>query len=77
MLRGDPYASQRSELEQLFAKRAEHGVLGLDDHLQIRKATSAMLEELKAQIREVPQMDYIAARRFVESLAFEGSAPSS
>ena len=77
MLQADRYASQRSELEQLFAKRADHGVLGLDDHLQIRKTTDAMLEKLKGQVREVPQMDYIAARRFVESLALEGISPSS
>ena len=36
-----------------------------------------MLDELKGQIRDVPQMDYIAARRFVESLAYEATAPSS
>lgn len=77
VLKADRYTPYRTELEQLFAKRAEHGVLGVDDHLQVRKTTGAMLDELKGQVREVPQMDYIAARRFVESLAYEGTAPSS
>jgi len=77
LLKADRYAPYRAELEELFAKRAEHGVLGTDDYLQVRKSTEAMLDELKGQVREVPQMDYIASRRFVESLAFEGSAASS
>ncbi|HUT94613.1 MAG TPA: hypothetical protein VMY37_34475 [Thermoguttaceae bacterium] len=77
LLQTDAYSAHRKELEQLFGKRAEHGVLGVDDQLQIRKTTTAMLAELKGQIRDVPQMDYIAARRFVESLAYEATAPST
>jgi len=77
LLKADRYAPHRAELEKLFAKRAEQGMLGSDDYLQVQKTTDAMLEELKGQVREVPQMDYIASRRFVESLAFEGSAASS
>ena len=76
VLQGDQFASYRDDLEGLFAKRADHGALGLDDHMNVNKTTKAMLEELKGQVREVPQMDYIAAKRFVESLAYEGRTPS-
>jgi len=77
LLQTDQYAAYRSELESLFAKRAYDGVVGTNDYLQIDKTTKAMLAELKKQVREVPQMDYIAARRFVESLAYEARVPTS
>lgn len=77
LLQTDQYAAYRSELEGLFAKRAHDGVVGTNDYLQIDKTTKAMLAELKKQVREVPQMDYIAAKRFLESLAFESKLSAS
>ena len=77
LLQTDRYAESRSQLDKLFAKRTEQGVLSYEDQQQIAEATKAMLESLRGQVREVPQMDYIAAKRFVESLAYEARIPAA
>jgi len=77
LLQTDRYAKSRTQLEKLFAKRAEQGVISYEDQAQIAAATKAMLAELKGQVREVPQMDYIAAKRFIENLAYEARIPTS
>lgn len=77
LLQTDRYAASRSKLEKLFAKRTDQGVISYEDQRQIGEATKAMLKELKGQVRDVPQMDYIAAKRFIESLAYEARIPSS
>jgi hypothetical protein len=77
LLQDDRFAAHRSDLEKLFLTRAQQGALALEDRSQIRKTTDAMLNELRGLVRDVPQADYIAARRFIESLAFEGTAAPS
>ena len=74
LLTADRYAKQRVELESLFAQRAA-GAVTWENSTEIDQVTKAMLEELKGQVREVPQMDYIAAKRFLESLAHEAKLP--
>jgi hypothetical protein len=77
LLQVDRYADSRAKLEKLFAKRAEQGVISYEDQAQIAATTKAMLAELKGQVRDVPQMDYIAAKRFIESIAYEAKIPAS
>jgi hypothetical protein len=76
LLQADRYAASRSKLDKLFAKRVDQGVISYEDQREIAEATKAMLAELKGQVREVPQMDYIAAKRFIESLAYEAKIPA-
>ncbi len=76
ILQADRYATYRSELQSLFATRANHGGVSLDDHLAIGKTTKATLAALKKQVREVPQTDYIASRKFLKSLAYEARVPT-
>ena len=73
----DPFSENRKQVEQLFAKRAEEGTLGYDDQTQLREATDAMLADLMEFLRDqkVKQMDYVAAKRFLESLAYGGVLP--
>ncbi len=76
LLRAEQYSKHRARLEELFVKRAQQGVLTAEDYLELDKTTKALLAELKARVREVPQMDYIAAKRFVQSLAYEARLPN-
>jgi hypothetical protein len=76
LLRDDRYSQGRAELERLFAQRAASGTIGAQDYLKIRETTDAMLEQLKGQVRDVPPSDYVAARRFLESLAYESRLPT-
>jgi hypothetical protein len=75
LLQTDRYAKDRDELEWLFQTRAKEGFLTTKDYLRIGELTDAMLAKLKEQVREVPQMDYAAAKQFLKSLAYEGRMP--
>ena len=67
------FASQRSEVEQLFAMRAKYGGLGYADQSKVRQIIDAMFSELKAQIRQIPPPDYVACRDFLQSLTYAAS----
>jgi SLT domain-containing protein len=73
----DSFANDRAELEQLFAERAQAGGMSGEGSIKAQQATKAMLEDLKAQITQVPSSDYVRARKFIESLAYEASLPNS
>jgi len=77
VLRADRYAEYRAQLEALFAERASGDEISAASYLQIDRTAKAMLAELKRRIRQVPQMDYIAAKRFIQSLAYEVRRPTS
>lgn len=75
LLQADDFAPFRAELEKTFAQRAADGGIGAEEHVKARWTTNAMLEVLKTYVREVNSMDYTAARRFLQSLAFEIGQP--
>lgn len=75
-LSGATYAELRRELDELFVLRA---YTGSSDryNAQIHEKARAMQSLLKEQIRSMPTSEYIAARNFLESLAFEGRYPAT
>ena len=77
-LESDTYAQYRAELEPLFQKYADSsGSIGPERYGDILKSTDQMKAVLKDNINSTPPGDYVAAKRFLESLAFEaGQAPS-
>jgi hypothetical protein len=75
LLQGEEYGPFRAELESVFAQRATTGQVGTDALGKARHAADSMLDELKTHVRKVPQQDYIAARRFIESLAYAAQQP--
>ncbi len=72
-LQEDSFASQRTEVEQLFAMRAKYGGLGYADQSKVRQIIDAMFLELKSQIRQIPPPDYVASRDFLQSLTYAAS----
>ena len=64
------FESQRSELDQLFAKWAKYGGLDYADQSQVRQTVDTMFDGLKAQIRQIPPQDYVACRSFLQSLVY-------
>ncbi len=70
----DSFAEQRTQLDQLFASRAHAGTTA-DISDAISKEVRVMRDALRDQIRDIPTQDYMAARRFLESLALEGQTP--
>lgn len=72
LLRGEEFTQSRDELEKLFSKRASvDGNIGPETYRQIRDTTDAMMAQLKANIKKYRAHEYIDARKFIESLAFE------
>ncbi len=67
------FASQREQLEQLFATRAKYGGLSYADQLAVRRTVETMFDELKSQIRDIPPQDYVACRDFLTSVTYAGS----
>jgi hypothetical protein len=76
LLRSSDFAANRSTLEQIFAQRASSGVIGTPEYLQVYDLTAMMMDDLRQRIREVPPNDYVNARRFLESLAYEARMPA-
>ena len=70
------YSGQRVELEKAFADRAYHGVLEADAFLKVVQLTEDLLSNLKTEVRNLPAGQYLVAKRFLESLAYEASQPA-
>ena len=77
LLSSEKFADDRSELTAAFSRRASRSVIASEDYLKIKQTTSEMLAQLKKQIRNVPSSEYISAKRFLESLAYEAGLPAA
>lgn len=69
-LRGKPFAAQRATLETLYQQRA-HG--NLQTYQAIKAACAALNAALKANIDTMPPMDFVRAKNFIDSLAYESN----
>jgi hypothetical protein len=76
LLTARSYSGQRVELEKAFTDRAYHGVLEAETFLKVLQLTENLLSDLKTQVRDLPTGQYLAAKRFLESLAYEASQPA-
>jgi len=70
LLQQDGFASQRAELEQLLAKQATYGRLGISDQMKARQSIESMCADLKLQIKDVQPQDYVASRAFLRSMIY-------
>ena len=76
MLQASEFSALRSEMDELFAKRATESSLTIQDFVKIDETAKALLAELKKYIRDVPANQYIASKEFVKSLAYEVRQPA-
>jgi hypothetical protein len=76
-LRSKTFKNQCAELQQLFTKRAQYGALSYEDHQKATGITNAMLADLKDNIREYSPTNYLAAKGFIEKLAYESALPTT
>jgi hypothetical protein len=73
-LSSSAFESQRKTLDELFALRAHTSTVP-DLSVRIDKAVREMKDALRGKIRDMPSQEYIAARRFLDSLSVEGRSP--
>ena len=76
VLMADDFAPERDAIAQSFSDRAYYGAMDLDAFLRVRRTAQSMLETLRSQIADLPPTEYMTARRFLESLAYEAQFPS-
>lgn len=75
-LMADEYLTMRRELEELFALRASTS--GSHRYSRdIKEKADEFKATLQADIQDIPAYQYIAAKNFLESLAYEGRFPPS
>jgi len=77
LLQEAEFGAFRAALENVFAQRAVSGQLHAHAVGAAQQATDGMMAQLKTRVRDANQQDYIAARRFIESLAYEVQRPAS
>lgn len=75
LLNIDDFAQQRTQLQETFNYRAANGTITASQSVEVATVTQALLEQLKTMIRQVPTADYMAARNFLQSLAYESRRP--
>ncbi|MFM8283345.1 MAG: hypothetical protein ACKOCW_07270 [Planctomycetaceae bacterium] len=72
VLRDPRFASNRAELDGLYAHRAATmGSIDFEEQRAIRATVSKFIDALKAHVNEYPAGDYGRARTFLDSLAHE------
>ncbi len=76
LLRLKSLEPEREKLEKLFAVRAKEGYVGPDQFLEIQNAIKSMREETDRVVRDYPTDVTIAARKFLNSLAYEVKFPA-
>jgi hypothetical protein len=77
-LQSPQFADYRKQLEELFRQReVTHGSVGYDVFAKIQNTTTAFLDDLKKNIAAMPSGDYVKAKNFIESLAYESRFPAA
>jgi hypothetical protein len=71
-LKGDEFAIARRQLDRLFAGRTVHTAgVGTALDSNVAAVTGEMREKLKAQINHMPANEYLAGKKFLDSLGYE------
>ncbi|HVW00916.1 MAG TPA: hypothetical protein VHB77_11275 [Planctomycetaceae bacterium] len=74
VLQANEYTPQRTELENLFAERAKTDITPKLTS-SIRFEVDQMKNTLQTHMHGMPGSSYLAARKFLDSLAYEGTLP--
>jgi hypothetical protein len=75
LLQDEKFQAQRETLQTAFEERANRGAMPLPELRKAREAAEAMLDALTDMIRDVPPSDYLPAKRFLQSVAYEANKP--
>ena len=77
VLRAEPYAEYRVQIDKIYAGRASNGYLGPDQYLKVKQLTNEMMNVLRQYARQYASADSIQARKFLESVSFEANQQPS
>ncbi len=76
-LQADAFAGHRTQLEQLFTFRASgpRQAAAFDTFIGIWQGTERLIDALQGYVASLPPQEYVAAKRFLQSLALEAGQP--
>jgi hypothetical protein len=78
VLEDQRYQKYAEELQRQFAERAQtSGVIGFEAYEKIQQTINEALAALKSNVGRYKPNDYLAAKRLLESLAYEARFPLS
>jgi hypothetical protein len=77
LLQAEDFSQQRTQLDSAFVQRARYGAMLPDTVEQVGDVTDAMLDQLRGMIHDVKTSEYLAAKTFVERLAYEAKQPAA
>jgi hypothetical protein len=77
VLQDDKFQGQRETLQAAFEERANLGAMPWKDVQKVKEAAQAMLDELSDMVRDLAPSDYLPAKKFIQSLAYEARKPLS
>jgi hypothetical protein len=76
VLKRDEFADARARIDELFAqRRSRQAGLGSNFCRQTKSVTLAMRDQLRDMMDDLPPSDYLAARKFLDTLALEAQMP--
>lgn len=75
ILKGPAYTAQRTRLDELFELRAKTSG-GAGNYDQVHAAAMEMTAKLRERIDEVPSKQYVAGRKFIDSLNYTAQNPA-
>jgi hypothetical protein len=76
VLSGDQFAAERAALDKAFAgRRADDAGVSTAFHGEVRKLTGQMQEKLKDRLDTMSPAEFIAAKKFLASVAHESHLP--
>ena len=76
LLTGAEFDQQRAALEKVFAARAYHGILGAEEFLNAVHVIDEMSTSLAQRIQTLPAQEFVQAKSFLRSLAYEARLPA-
>lgn len=77
LIRDEGFADARAQIEEIFQRRADKDRLDAQEFIEVRELTEAMQAELKDGVRQLPPTEYVQAKRFLESVAYEAAQPAA
>lgn len=75
LLQSNEFAKQREYVEKAFVQRAYDGSMKGDAYLEVQQIANDLIELLKEWITKVPSDQYMSAKRFLQSVAYEAGQP--
>jgi hypothetical protein len=76
VLKREEFANARTQIDDLFAqRRSRQAGLGSNFCRQTKSLSLAMRNQLREMMDEVPPTEYLAARKFLDTLALEAQMP--